>query len=79
MSHKDPQLPARRLDEPRAAHKVTMSKKQKRCIYCSYLRMKQKIDEPDAAPFKTRSTTKTCGYCDEHVCGPHFDEYHSRQ
>ena len=79
LSGKNPQLPSVRHDV-NVSHVPVLAKAQGKCIYCRYLHMLNKLNQPDADP-KTwgviRQPQRKCIGCNQHLCKDCFDAYHA--
>lgn len=78
MSSKNPQLPAVRLSAA-LTHVPVIAERQGKCLYCRYLYLCAKIENPDAPP-KTwgiiRQPKRKCIGCGYHLCSDCFPRYH---
>ena len=78
LSNKNPQLPVDRINSLLSHEEITVPR-QGRCLYCRYLRMRAKINSPDAKdnelPRVARPSKKCLG-CDVFLCRKCFDTYH---
>jgi len=75
----NPSLPP--LVDPEANHIKTVheSKTSRCCVYCSYLRAKQKHDgTPEDQLIKIRRIRRWCPICKEYICKVHWNDYHNR-
>jgi len=77
MSSKNPTLPAERLNCSKETRKEVVVKAQRKCKYCSYLKLKAKNDGQEDS-VKVKSVTRTCSECFEHLCKEHFNVYHDQ-
>ena len=79
MSNTNPTLPEVRHD-PNVSHIPTLSKRQGKYIYCRYLHLCNKLEDPDAHPRAwgiIRQPQRMCIGCGFHVCKQCWDVYHS--
>ena len=77
-SHTSPSLPEKRLQGRHDEHIQTYSDKRKTCKYCSFLKLKNKVDNPEEEfeSIKVALVNRMCSFCDVHICGAHWNHYH---
>ena len=79
FSDKNPSLPEVRHSQE-VTHVAVIAASQGKCIYCRYLHLCKKIENPDADPRSwgvVRQPMRKCIGCGYHLCRDCFDSYHS--
>jgi hypothetical protein len=77
-SHVNPTLPEYRFNGEPRDHIASIASKQRRCIYCCYLRQVAVASgTPKEELPSTRKVSRYCISCQDHLCINHFSLFHT--